>query len=244
MWKEVAALTMRAGEATREQIASEHVKALETKLSYVTIVVPPANAVAGLVVKRNGDPLGPKSLGQAEAIDPGPLTIDVSAPGRKAVTAHLLITQGQSATYEVPSLVEVKAPPPEAAKPEPARTSFPPAQADKVPWQKPVGLGAAGLGVVAIGVGSVLGLSAKSTYDKAFSSGACDSATKLCSASGQSDVDDARSKATLSTVAFVAGTVLAAGGLVLFFTAPSGARTALTVTPGPYGAGVTLGGDL
>src|SRR5437870_5793325 len=41
LWRDVAQLAMRAGEPTREQVASEHAKALEPKLSYITVAVAP-----------------------------------------------------------------------------------------------------------------------------------------------------------------------------------------------------------
>ena len=42
-----------------------------------------------------------------------------------------------------------------------------------------------------------------------------------CSSDVQSDVDSYHSLGTISTIGFIAGGVLAAGGAVLFFTAPS-----------------------
>ena len=231
LWKEVASLATKAGDPTREQIANERAKALETKLAYLTIVVPHASQTSGLVVKKNGHDADAAGLGHAEPTDPGPFTIEATAPGKKPSTATVMVTQGANTTYEVPPL-ESAAPPPPPPAPTPAPVAEPEPSCG---WQKPTGLAIAGVGVVALGVGTVLGLSAKSTYDDAFDRGACDRATNLCTAQGQSDVDGARSKATLATVGFVAGGALLAGGLFLFFTAPKGTRTGLVITPSSAG---------
>jgi hypothetical protein len=236
LWREVAQLSMRAGEPTREQVASEHAKALEPKLSYVTVTVPGPNDVAGLVIKRNGQELDRSKIGQADPIDAGNVAFEISAPGKKPFTAQVTVAVAQSAKFEVPALENatstVTPPPPPGGD----TTPIVPVETDSRSWQKPVGLGLAAVGVVGVGVGAFFGLSAKSTYDKAFEDGGgCDKGTKQCDANGQSSVDDARSKATISTIAVIAGAACLAGGAFLFFTAPSSSRSGVHVVPTPAG---------
>jgi hypothetical protein len=263
LWKEVAELSGRAGEATRERIAREHAQALEPKLARVTVAIGPASEAPGLVVKRDGVALEAAAIGAAQAVDPGSVTFEVSAPGKKTFSAAVEVAAGQSVTFHVPApepasggAGAVAAAPPgsgetgatgSASPPTPPATfEFPAPETDRVAWQKPVGLVVAGLGVAGVAVGSFVGLSAKSTYDSAFEGGGCDGATNQCDASGQSKVDDARSRATLSTILFAAGGALALGGVVLYLTAPRSHRGALRVAPAPYasGAGVLLSGAL
>ncbi len=236
LWREVAQLAMRAGEPAREQFASEHAKALEPKLSYVTVTIPAANDVAGLVVKRNGQEIDRTKIGSAEPVDAGSIAFEISAPGMKPFSAQVNVTPGQSAKFEVPALEkaasQTTAPPP-ATQDTPQPTFV--VQGDPPTWQRPVGLALAGVGVVGIGVGAFFGLKAKSTYDGAFDSGACDKSTKQCDSGGQSSIDDARSKATVSTILFVAGAACAAGGALLFFTAPSGKKSGVRIVPAPGG---------
>ena len=66
-----------------------------------------------------------------------------------------------------------------------------------------------GLGVVSIGVGSVLALTSKSSYDSAKST-YC--ATGSCDATGKSQIGDARSRGDFATGFFIAGGVLVATG--------------------------------
>ena len=246
-YREVAQLAARSGDPTREQVASGRAKSLEPKLSYVTITLPPAHDVAGLVIKRGGTELERGKLGSAEPVDSGAITVEVSAPGRKTFTTQLTAIQGQATKFEVPSLVPADSAAPPPPPPLLTTTTEPPGvHGDPPAWQKPVGLVLVGVGVIGLGVGSVFGLSAKSKYSGAFDGGGCDRATKSCDAPGQSAVDDARSKATLSTILFVSGGVLTVAGAVVFLTAPSSSRRALQVAPTTYagGAGLSVSGAL
>ena len=248
-YREVAQLATRSGDPAREQVASERAKSLEPKLSYVTVVLPPANDVAGLVVKRNGREVERAKLGAAEPVDSGAIAIDVTAPGRKPYSGHLNVMQGLSVKFEVPALA-LDAPAAAAAPPTPPAAPAPDdgaaAHGDPPSWQKPVGLILIGAGVVGLGVGGILGLSAKSKYDSAFDGGGCDSATKTCDGPGQSAVDSARTTATVSTIVFGAGAVLGVAGVVVLLTAPSGRPRAIHVAPITYagGAGLSVGGAL
>lgn len=249
-YREVAELAMRAGDATRERVASERAKSLEPKLSYVKVIVPPGRDITGLVVKRGDREVEQAKIGSAEPVDPGPITMEVSAPGRKPFTAELTAAPGKSIDFEVPILVptSVLAGAPDTAPPSPAAAPEQPlpVQSDPPSWQKPVGVVVAGVGVVGLGAAAIFGLSASSTYDGAFDGGGCERATKTCDARGQDAVDDAKSKATLSTVLFGAGGALVAIGTVVFLTAPSSKPRALRVAPSAFagGGGITLGGAL
>ena len=248
-YREVAQLATRSGDPAREQVASERAKALEPKLSYVTVVLAPVNDVLGLVVKRNGREIERAKLGAAELVDSGTVAIDVTAPGRKPFSGHINVMQGLSVKFEVPSLTPeasaaapAPAPAPAAARPDEGAAIH----GDRPAWQKPVGLVLIGAGVVGLGVGAILGLSAKSKYDGAFDGGGCDAASKTCNANGQSAVDGARSTATVSTLVFGAGAVLGVAGVVVLLTAPSGKSRAIHLAPTTYagGAGVSIGAAL
>lgn len=252
-YREVAQLAMKSGDATREQVASERAKALEPKLSYVTVVVPPASDVPGLVVKRGGKEIEHAKLGAAEPVDAGTVSVEVSAPGRKTFTTQVSVTQGQSAKLEVPPLEPAAptitprpVPPPPPPEPAPPPPELVPVEGDPPQWQKPAGVATMAAGVIAMGVGGGFGLSASSAYDEAFEGGGCNRADLTCDAAGQSKIDDARSQATLSTVLFVAGGVVAATGLVLYLTAPSPKRAGVHVAPAPLvgGGGLVLGGAM
>jgi hypothetical protein len=103
-----------------------------------------------------------------------------------------------------------------------------------------------GVGVVGLGVGTVFGFLAKSKLD-ASNNGPCDKNDR-CTPDGLNDRHSAESFATVSTIGFIAGGVFAAGGVVLFLTAPpptSTSTTGLTLSPAPLtgGAGALLSGS-
>jgi hypothetical protein len=105
--------------------------------------------------------------------------------------------------------------------------------------QRWIGLGVGGLGVIGLGVGGVLGLVAMSKRDQS-NSGAiphCD-ANDICSSDGLALRKEAESAATGSTIAFVAGGIALAAGVVLYITAPRGSPvTGLLVAPAPIAGG-------
>ena len=247
-YREVAQLATRSGDPAREQVASERAKSLEPKLSYVTVILPPANDVAGLVVRRNGRELERAKLGAAEPVDSGSVAVEVTAPGRKPYSGRLNVLQGLSVRFEVPALAPdvVAATPP--STPDAAHREDDGAGVREGPasWQRPVGFILLGAGAVGLGVGAILGLSAKSKYDGAFDGGGCDRATKICDGPGQSAVDSARSTATISTVVVGAGAVLGIAGAVILLTAPASRARAIHFAPITYagGAGLSLGGAL
>ena len=84
--------------------------------------------------------------------------------------------------------------------------------------QRVLGLAVAGVGLAGIAVGTVFGLQASSKNDDAGAH--CHG--NLCDAEGIRLDKQGRDDATISTIAFIAGGTLAAGGLVILLTAPSG----------------------
>lgn len=111
--------------------------------------------------------------------------------------------------------------------------------------QRAAGLIAGGAGVVGLGIGAAFGLVAMSKNGdvKAMCTiPACPDAR------GPALADEARSAATVSTIGFVAGGALLAGGVALYLTAPKreprarGGGLHLSPEVGRRMAGVTLGG--
>jgi len=124
----------------------------------------------------------------------------------------------------------------------PPSTALPPAPQSDGSSQRIIGLVVGGVGVVGLGIGGVLGLHAKSTYDAAYANCTPDN---RCNAAGVSGVDDARSQATLSTVVASLGAAALVGGAIIYFTAPSGAPSStvgLRVAPTAGGAAFLVGG--
>jgi hypothetical protein len=114
--------------------------------------------------------------------------------------------------------------------------------------QKILGLTAGGVGVAGLVVGGVFGALTASAISKQKSD--CASAANCPNYSqAASDHSTWSTDGTVSTVAFVAGGLLVAGGATLFFTAGDGpvrsSGTGLVVAPslGPGAAGMLIRGE-
>jgi hypothetical protein len=232
----------RARSDKRADVARDHAQALEPKLERLTIELAPSVPRTGLSILRDGLPVSIDEVGLAVPVDPGDHAVIVSSPGhpQRTFSAHLG-PQSPNATVRVDSLDEpvATAPPAPAASPPP--TSPPPAEApaaadDPGSTRRVLGLVGMGVGVVGLGVGAVFGILAKNSLSQS-NNGPCN-ASDHCDGAGLSDRQDASNKATLSTVFFVVGGVIGAGGVVLYLTAPHAASgAAVTVAPAPMAGG-------
>lgn len=240
---DVAAISKRNGRAEREQVARDKANALLPKLSKLAIDVPASSQAPGIIVKRDGSVVREGQWGTPVPVDSGKHVVDAAAPGKLPWHGEIAVTEeGKSANVSVPKLEDA---PPEAVAATPApvgpSTSAPPAPVTHSSTQKILAVAAAGAGVVGLGLGSVFGLQALSKNSDSNASGHC--ANDVCDGPGKQSRDDARSAGTLSTIGFVAGGVLLAGGAVLWFTAPSGEGVRVSPTVG-LGAGGSYGASL
>ena len=211
---QVASRSKRDGRADREQAAREAMQALEPRLSHLTITVDrTASALPGLVVKRDGAPVGSGAWGAAVPIDPGEHLIEASAPGMKPWSQTLRIAaERDTQKIEVPELM---AEPAAATTAPTAADSSGSAEPSKRPPLRTLGLAVGGAGVVGLGIGIGFGLHAQALNRQSNEDGHCN-AQNQCDAVGGQKRDDAKSAATIATVGFIAGGVLAAAGVTLF----------------------------
>lgn len=208
----------KAGKEDWAAQAEEQVKALEPRLVRLTVDVPREARVEGLVVARDTSTLSDSEYGLAMAVDPGEHTIKASARGYVPWQTKVTVWEGtQLAPVTIPKLVEE----PKAVVVVPRDATAPAGPAPYWTTSRVAGASVAGLGVVALGVGSVIGILAKGKYDD--SRAACP--TPTCSdATAVESNSSAFGMATGSTLLFVAGGVLAAGGIGLFLWAPDAKR--------------------
>ena len=249
-WRELRSAAdgaIREGRADRAQFARDQIARLEPKLSRLTLVVPP-DAPAGTIVELDGAPVARGDWGKATPVDPGHHILAARAPGRTAwsgtvdmgsehdaqtVTVGPLAPESahDAAPAAVPALPLAPAPPPpEPSSTESASAAPPDASSSPGSWRRPAGLVAAGVGVVALGVGTYFGVSAISKSSDA--KGRC-SPSSCTDPGAVRENDDARTAATISDVAIVGGLAALGAGAFLFLTAPAGPprTTALHVAP-------------
>jgi len=225
---EAVALAQRLGRPDREKTARDRADKLEPRLIKLSIL-----AKENVEVKLDGNVLDPAVLGSPVPVDPGKHAIEASAKGKKPFTTTLEVSERtKSPSVEIPPLDPI----PEEKKPPPPLTE-PPAEerGSDGSTQRIIGVVGMGVGLAGVAVGTVFGLRTSSKWDEAKTH--CNTALE-CDATGVELTETAKNAGTVSTIAFVAGGVLLAGGAVLFFTAPS--RTPVRVGVGP--GSVVVGG--
>jgi hypothetical protein len=83
------------------------------------------------------------------------------------------------------------------------------------------GIALGGAGVLAIGISSVMGLSARGKYNDALDEH-CMGMANMCNPTGLDITHDARSTANVATVVFFVGLAAVGGGVALYLLAPKG----------------------
>ena len=213
-------LARAAGSREREELAAQKAKALEPKLSRLAIKV--TGDASGISITRDGEAVEAAELGVAIPVDPGKHVVEASAPGKKPFSQAIEIgAEADSKVVEIPEL--------EAGDAGGGPGGDAAARKSDGSTQRTIGLVLGGAGVVGVAVGAVFGLQASSKWDDAKSK--CDDYPYECGAEGVDLADDAKSSATISTIGFIAGGALLAGGAALFFTAGSGEAVAVGVGP-------------
>ena len=174
-------------------------------------------------------------LDSGRPTDPGPHEVKAAAPGFKTATASVELAAGSEARVSLVLELEPNA----GASPEtgpgaqPTGTSAGAAVTTTAPSTSPnrvpafIAFGVGGAALIVGSVSGIMALGTKSSLDNA-----C--ASKICPPSSQSDIDALSTRATVSTIGFVAGVGLVALGAVLFATARGGeARAAADAAPPP-----------
>jgi len=248
-YKEAVAESEKSNRPEWAQRSRQHATQLEPQLARMVIQVPEAVRAPGLLIKRDGVEVGSGEWGVPIPVDPGAHAIEASATSKKAWRTTVQVEKKASASVTVPALEAAPEPKPTTAdKPAPDTTKQPdttkplPAPADPSVGgtQRTVGLVLVGAGVVGVGVGVVFGLGAMGKRDDAKTD--CTPDFAFCNQKGLDAVDAAKSKATISTIATIAGGALAAGGLALYVLAPRN-REAAAVRVNIGASSIALGGS-
>jgi tetratricopeptide (TPR) repeat protein len=225
LFDEAARASEKEKNADRARYARERAQALVPKTG--TIVVKLATPDApGLTVAIGGRTATP-AREIREVVDPGEVTIEVSAPNMQPVTKTEHAEAGLESVVDVPALTPV---------PHDETSTVTQRRRTRVLAAYTLG----GLGGVGVAVGITLGFVAKGRYQRQFDNGLCEEGDPpMCStvASKQS-LDDAISLANVGTGFAVTGLVLVGAGAVVFFTAPKDTVVIPTATASSAGLAV------
>ena len=247
-YSEAAELGAKMHKLDRVRAANARLAVLKKRVGLVSLVL----SEKGASVTVDGVPV---DVTNKVPLEEGRHLLRVTAPGRAPWQSELQAEKGERIRIVVPALAAessaaAPSPPPKVTvekEPEDLQPSpypdepVPPDPESDWPVQRTLGIAVAGAGLVAVGVGTILGLNAVSTYDSTRAH--CDDS--VCDARGVELTDSAKTSALWSTIAFGAGAAAIAGGAFLFFTAKTGdsAHAKVRVMPSMAGLSITLGKD-
>lgn len=228
LFREVSRIGQMTGNQDRKRTADERISALERAVPRIRIAKLADPTPKGVDARIDGRTVGGDELVKGHPVDPGQHTIELSAGGHRTWTST--VTTPPAATGDEGATLDVDVP---ALEPIAAGVVVASPEAPPSRW-RPVSFAMMGVGAVGLVTGVIFGLSAISKKNDA----ACEGTD--CSNSAVPDaadkLRDAQSAGTASTIFFVAGGVLAAGGVVLYFVAPrKGPRASLQGTPAGVG---------
>lgn len=218
---ELAAADARAENA--DQVAEEveaRREALSQRIPKLTVVRGAGAEAASIAL--DGVALGDQVIGTPMPTDPGPHTVQATAPGFKPFYKSLRVAERQSETIEI------------VLEPAPAPQPGAGAAADARPvGRSPVyGYVIGGIGIASLGASGVFfGLRAAKISDL---DEACPN--RECAPTYQSDIDQGKLYTTVANVTLAVGVAAVAGGLVLILTSGPSGKASLALAPAPGGA--------
>ena len=223
---ELAASDARAEKA--DQVAEEVESRRESLGKRIPkITVKRGSGAEAASVAIDGVSLGDQMIGQPMPIDPGPHTVEATAPGFKLFRKSMRVAEQQSESIEI-----VLEPEPVAATP--VANGGGNARAGQ--GRSPVyGYVIGGIGIASLGASGVFfGLRASkiSSLDKV-----CPPPDRQCpSHAQQSDIDAGKLDTTIANVTLAVGVAAVAGGLVLILTSGPSSEPSVALAPGLGGA--------
>jgi hypothetical protein len=224
---ELAASDARAEKA--DQVAEEvegRRESLGKRIPKITVKRGSGAEAASVAI--DGVSLGDQMIGQPMPIDPGPHTVEATAPGFKLFRKSMRVAEQQSESVEI-----VLEPEPVAAAPVGGvgGGNARPAQGRSPVYGYVIG----GIGIASLGASGVFfGLRASkiSSLDKV-----CPPPDRQCpSHAQQSDIDAGKLDTTIANVTLAVGVAAVAGGLVLILTSGPSSEASVALAPSLGGA--------
>jgi hypothetical protein len=218
---------------------------VEARVSSVVLSAKGAdgNDLVDVVVTVDGQDSPHKLDGRAFDVDPGEHTFLFLAGDGKTAERRVLVREREKGQVVAATLAALEPAPAPTPAEEPRR--LPLVETTGAHPLKTAGFITGGVGLVSVAIGAIFGLKASRTL----SAPRCDTAEKVCD---PGVIDEAKTAAKISTIGFVAGIALVAGGVTMVLVAPK-RRTAATETKsgglvaapmiGWSAAGVSLGGQ-
>jgi len=237
-WQQAANLARATGDQ-RLRLAEKELTRIDALVPKVRITVP-RDSPSDMTIRLDKLQVGLSSIGVPIPLDPGAHSISVLVAGSPAWNKTFeLRANGAVTPIEIPTLEEkedaaVAPPAPAAPAPPPPRSS--------TSAMTTVGVVAGGVGIVGLAMGAYFGGVAQAKLDDSNDLGCTDDDS--CPPVAAERRDEARTAGDLSTVFFLAGGTLLAGGITLWILdeGDESPSVGATVTTGPSASGLALHG--
>jgi hypothetical protein len=251
--------------------AARKVVELRPRIAHLSFQITGATPDVTTTITLDGLVLPPEALLIARAVDPGPHLVVLKVAGAEDKTTAISLAEGETASVKLAVIVAPRVVPsatPSAETPKPVETATvptsiassppmpsastapsssaptPPSHAvdhDRGSDQRTAGLIVGAAGLVGLGVGGLIGLSARSDARSAN----CDANNVCATTNDVTTRASAVSKANTATVIVGISGAVALAGIVIWISAPSGEESATktgltTISLSP--TGVTFGG--
>lgn len=216
-WSELSealALARRDGRQDRQQLAEEHLAALEPRLPKLKVEAPP-NVPHGAALMLGGRKLGSAVFGTVLPLDPGAVVVRVEADGFAPFETTVRVDEGKTLELSVPALLPkpiVAATPAPVPAPAPTPPSAPSPRLPPDPTWTTVGWITLAAGSATAIAGFAVGGYALAEEQEADAS--C-GPTTCPDAASQARSDHAQVAATVASVLVPVGLTFAVGGAVL-----------------------------
>lgn len=201
-FREAESLARANGQHDRAELAATRAKALDEKLSHLTLVVPIHARVEGLRIRLGHRIIPVATVDQPLPIDPGRQVLEVTAPGHQPYYRTLYVTDDGPHDYRV--VVPTLLPAPTSGRGTTLRT---------------LGVVTGAVGIAAVGAGAVLGIMAAER--NADATRYCPQDAKGCTERGVELQRDASGFTTAAKGSLAAGGSLILTGIVLYVAAPT-----------------------
>jgi len=185
-----------AARRSTEQLNGE----LATRLPSITVVIVNADPAQPPQIVVDGDPIPPAAAQAPRKVNPGRHSV-IARVGSIERKEDVVVAEREARTITI----DLKQP-----QPQVVNGTEPPREPSPSALPKVLIIGGFAMGAIGIGVGSVTGLISFSKVDDVKT----DCVDNRCKPSREGDLDSARSLGTISTIAFIAGGVGVAAGVV------------------------------
>lgn len=215
---------------------------LEPNVPRILIHVPDGAETKNLQVTIDGQPVDPDDLANPQLVDPGPKQVEYALGSGTRKTKTVPVERGGTSeiTLDLPKLKKPVEHEVDATK-KPDEDHQPVATSQVGHGQRVAGVVVGSIGIVGVGVGSYLALSARGKYNDALSAH-CMGMTNACDDQGLKDTHDARSQANLASIVFGVGAAAVVTGIVVYVIAPKSSAAEHALYVAPTGTGLALGG--